>query len=73
MHEINENLWKVSATHYALYVSDANTIKNIRRTHIKKGFKEMAVYQDGNKVIARQYLVPIHLLNTAKRFSKLSN
>jgi len=73
MNEINQNLWKVSSTHYALYVSDKNTIRNINRTHIKKGFKEMAAYEKDNKIMAIQYLVPIHLLNTAKRFSEISS
>ncbi|WP_391115999.1 hypothetical protein [Psychrobacillus sp. L3] len=67
------NLWKYSNTHYALYITDKKVMQSINRYYLKKGFKEMATYQKDNKIIARQYLIPVNQLRTAKRLEKVGN
>ncbi len=70
---MNNNLWKFSPSEYALYISNKETMYSINRYYIIKGFREMATYEKNGKVIARQYLVPIKYLRTAKRLATVGN
>ncbi|WP_404403823.1 hypothetical protein [Jeotgalibacillus malaysiensis] len=69
--QIIDHLWKVSPSHYALYIDDRKLMKSIERYYFKKGFTVHATYHYlQGKLKATQYAVPVEHLNAAKRLAR---